>query len=390
MISPNQSFFSLEDIQTAFASAIDEINIYRFDGERRIVEEVPVALTSSPPSNLLLDIRNDSGTIRLPVVSIVRSGWSRDPARIKNKDNYSKLVDNKYAQSEPIPINMNFTITILCLYMWDLNQIQQKLVQYLNPQTYQFINDPLTNESVSLEIIWGGSWTENIPTVVQEGSVNTILQASTSFTVKGYLWLTDLEFQEVGTITKISNTLMAPNGTVQWKQLLKGKPFVTKALNAAFIQNKIGYQKLWGMNMDKVKEIYLSGGHPTNGIEYKLYYPNSFLREDLDVYCDYTSLSSECVMISGIPITSWSYNSNSITFDIPPMSGGSIFDIVLANEAGCCVVTDSVRRTELQNPFLSSDPLYSTWLNYQHPYSDGFTVFSVTDTCTLTSNNLCE
>ena len=388
-MSPNQAFFSLEDMQTAFASAIDEINIYRFDGDRRIVEEVPVALVSTAPSNVLLDIRNNSGTTRLPVISIVRSGWQRDPARIKNRENYSKFVDSKYAQSEPMPINMSFVVSVLCLYQWDMNQIQQKLVQFINPQTYQFINDPLTKEAVSLEIVWDGAWSEQIPTVVQEGNVETIVQASTNFTIKGYLWLNDLQYQEVGIITKISNTMMSPDGTVQWKQLLKGKPFVTKALNAAFIENKSGFQKLWGLNMDKVREIYLSGGPIISETPQNLFYPNSFLLEG-DTSCDVSSLSSECVQVSGIPITVWSYNKNSITFDVPPMSGGSIFDIVLANEAGCCVVTESVRRTELENPFLSSDPLFSTWLEYQHPYVDGFTVFSVTDTCTLTSENLCE
>lgn len=388
MISPNQSFFSLEDIETAFASVFDKVNIYRFDGDRRIAQEVPVGIVNTPPTNTLLDMRNNSGSIRIPVICLVRNGWSRDASRVKNKDNYSKFVDYKYAQSEPMPINMTFTVSILCAYRWDMNQIQQKLVQFINPQTYQFVNDPLTQESVSIEIVWSGTWNETSIAAIQEGSADTLLQASTDFTVKGYLWITDLEFQEVGLITQISTTLLSYPDTVEWKQLLKGKPSVVKALNAAFIENRTGYQRLWGMNMDKVKEIYLSGGPIISNIPQKLYYPNSFLIEGTE--CGNSSLSSECPTVSGIPITSWSFDQHSITFDVPPLSGGSIFDIVLANEAGCCSVMESVVRVEMDNPFLSSDALYSTWMNYQHPYVNGFTVFSVTDTCSLTSDNLCE
>lgn len=386
------SFFSLEDMEVAFASMIDDIRIYRFDDKRCPVKEIPVGITNTSPDNFFLDAANDANTTRLPVISLVRTGWQRDPTRIKNKDNYSSYVNQEITQAEPMPIIMSFAVTILSINKWDTNQIQQELIQFINPQIYQFVNDPLTQEEVSLEIIWDGLWNENFPQVTQEGSNDTVLQASTGFIVKGYLWISDIDYQRTDPIEKLNLRWLTHPEVCQWRRELRGKPCAVKALNSAFYfgeecNPQPQFQTLWGMNMDKIDEIYISAGDVFSQ-------PLSTFQPCLDVWfdekeCDDGTVqlcnpqtSSICPKFDGIPVYQWNSNKHSVTFEVPPMSSDTCFDIVLKNVAGCCIVSESVKRKELGNPFPEEHKLYNTWLDYQHPYHlNGFKVFGIKEEC---------
>lgn len=207
-------FFEVHDLLTQFIAAFDDTVIDRFNKSREAEEQVEARYVLAPKQRVLYDIVNKSNNITLPVVSIEVTNVSRDPARVFNKieDVYSPYNDNVPAKRHvrmppPVPVNVSVTMSILCKYMTDADQIVSNFAVYTNPYiviSHEFpvsLDDENADKyEVRTNVVWDGDIAYSSPTSISHSDKYRV-SLDTSFVIKG--WLYKPVVNPIGTIFKI-------------------------------------------------------------------------------------------------------------------------------------------------------------------------------------------
>lgn len=191
-------FFENSQLLNLFVSAFDDAFVYRYDAKtRKAKERIDVRYVNGPKHRVLHDLSDRAKTLTLPVVTIEQTSLSRDPSRIQNKDQflYRKQLDstNRLAKiPQPIPVNLELDVNIICYFKEDLDQIVQNFIVNCNPYiivSWKFpekFDLPFIDE-IRTEIQWSGDISYENPKDLSP-DVKWRISASTSFTVKGWLF----------------------------------------------------------------------------------------------------------------------------------------------------------------------------------------------------------
>lgn len=131
--------------------------------------------------------------IALPMIIVTRNGFSWDSSRSANLHLEKKLQPTSKSPLDPnkitpLPIDLNYTISILTKYPSDMDEILCNFLPRFNKDIYVRINHPkIVNYKLKSEIVWNGSVDENWPTDIDHFEAD-IQEASTSFIYKTYLF----------------------------------------------------------------------------------------------------------------------------------------------------------------------------------------------------------
>jgi len=232
-------YHEIQDILKQFVAAFDGTIIKRTNRNKQPQDIIKVRYINAPKGRVLHDIisQEPHGVI-LPAVAISITNVSRDPNRVFNKlSGYYpvKSLSRKDTQKipQPVPINIDVTMSIITKFELDLFQIISNFVVNTNPYiilTWKVPNQAGLeyDEELRTEVLWNGSIPIEQPTDLAAGDRYKIT-ADTSFTIKTWLfrdlgedtstiYFIDVDFFDV---TKLSGGLFNYTNTT----LLTGEGF---------------------------------------------------------------------------------------------------------------------------------------------------------------------
>lgn len=195
-------YFEVKDMITQFVAAFDGVVIKRFNKQREVQDKIQVRYVYAPKQRVIHDIVNKSKHLTLPVVAVSMTSISRDPTRVFNKldssyyfrtlsDTVSGDVGREDKVPQPVPVNINVSMSILTKYQSDMDQILSNFIPYNNPYIVISWKVPGDFASIPQEIRSEVLWNENInlvyPTDLTPDTPYRV-SADTGFIIKGWLY----------------------------------------------------------------------------------------------------------------------------------------------------------------------------------------------------------
>ena len=188
--------FEIKDLLTQFTAAFDDTVIKRFNKNgTEAKQEVAVRYVFAPKQRVMHDIVNKNQNIELPVVSIDLKSVSYDNDRVFNKlsdfNNVLGTTQNTSVRT-PVPINLEVSMSIMCRYMQDMEQILSNFIPYANPYIVLAWKEPAENSTaepieIRTEVLWSTQINMNNPTETTYSEKFRSV-ADTSFTIKGWMF----------------------------------------------------------------------------------------------------------------------------------------------------------------------------------------------------------
>ena len=207
-------YFEIKDIMTQFISAFNDIVIKRHNKDRSIKSRLQVRYVYSPKQRVIHDLVNKARHITLPVVAVNITGISRDESRVFNKIEGAYFPDSEKHTNgspvsvthmpQPVPIDVNVSMSILSRYQTDVEQIISNFVPYNDPYIIlswllpsEFTNNP---QEVRSEVKWNGDLSIDYPTEITPTDPFR-LSCDTSFTIKTWLFKNNKDVNNIYKIT---------------------------------------------------------------------------------------------------------------------------------------------------------------------------------------------
>lgn len=360
-----------------FEAVMDDTNVIRHDyGEDGGTpkKSIPVKYIYGPKSRILSDLANTTDSIRLPAVAITMNSTSRDNDRIKKKGAFLyKAKDGSYQTLEAIPFNINVTMTVIGKYQEDVDQIITNFAVLCNPYAIFEWREPKTGNSVESEIYWSGEISYDYPTDV---AVNAKwkLEASTSFTIKTYLYRT--ASKNVPTICTINTNVVPVNSfycnydtmlekykdVPQDKYTSLGRPQLKFTDRSFFRVGDKPRIKLQGEGFQSMKNVYLSADN------LEMFPHREYIIDD------------EKIMAYQVPSFT-TKGTVELFVDVPLLSSDGLFNVIATNNCGKGdLISDStsIKIVADNLPF----PIY-----IHKPYHHGITVSPISSINALIEYN---
>ena len=351
-------YHEIQDILKQFVAAFDGTIIKRTNKARQPQDIIRVRYLNAPKGRVLHDIvSKEPHELILPAVAVTITNISRDPSRVFNKlSGYYPLknLNKRDTQQipQPIPINIDVSMSIISKFELDLYQIVSNFVVYTNPYIILSWKVPEEagldyDEELRTEVLWNGSIPIEQPTELA-ASDRYKISADTSFTIKSWLfrdlgedtnsiYFINVDLFETSKLTEglynYTNTTLLTGGpyfgdtpgvtlsafpqitNVYYSNYqLRSEIFETQNITLSSFDNKI---LLYGKNFNITDTVALSSD-----------IPNTFTTSQ-------TLTSEYGLTITVYPLSSYTILSDNImTIDLPGGLPLGVFDIVLHNYVG--------------------------------------------------------
>lgn len=194
--------FEIQKMIQGFMSAFDDTVIKRYNKDRVEKDQIQVRYVYGPKHRVLHDLTNKARHIQLPAVSVELNSVRRASERSFNKlygdyrqiglDNETIDHVNNYVP-QPVPININVTMSIIAKYQDDIDQIVSNFVPFTDPYVViswklpeGFIPSEETTE-IRSHIKWDEVINYDYPTDLDKETPYR-LTADTTFEIEGWLF----------------------------------------------------------------------------------------------------------------------------------------------------------------------------------------------------------
>jgi hypothetical protein len=361
--------FEIRTLLTHFAAAFDEVKIKRFDGNKFEKELIKVPLTYAPKSHILNDIVGLTDTIRLPIIAVEIQKQGRDNERVKNKidDIVYKNDDGTYVNLKVIPWNIDIQLSILAKYQEDIDQIIQNFAVFSNPYIIISWKEPKSGRELRTEILWGGDISYEYPGKNQGPKDPPFrVTASTSFTIKGYIFRTQTENSKpiclINTdytftdkfYCKYEDLVEYTTNAMTDSYSITGRPLLRYVSPYYIVEGRTPKIKLDGYSFGSVNAIFVSGSNPAM-------YP-------LSTYRPFSALDP----FNGYPVKFFEKTDNTLTFTLPAASSDGFVELIAVNSCGYGKLTEDANRcSRVENPYPIDSPDHYSWTVLQYPYLNG-------------------
>ncbi len=377
--------WEVETIMTVFMRALSDIVVKRFNENKQVEDQIKTRLVYAPKQRVLADILDKDQNLQLPVIACYIGGISRDTNRTTNK------ILGTYATSgpgtvkndkTPLPIDVNIKVTVATRYQKDMDQIISHILPYINPYfTVSWRTPARPDFEIRSSVFWDGNVALSYPYDIAATQVAKVI-ADLSFTFKGWMFQA-APSTDIGTIFDIhtnysngysgipSEFLLNPEYQVDtdssdYRQI-QGVPPQPRIVEPATTITEVYQQfNVYGSGFTRISNVYVSGA------------PIANITTLQDPFSSVPSLSSDYPAFEAVKIdpTYWTTNNdNLVTFVMPSATSPGRVDVIVEGPAGYGLLTKNVRVNTF-NPYLSTDPHYSSFVPYQMPYLSGIEVFS--------------
>lgn len=171
----------------------NEIVIDRRNSTGQIQQLITVPCVYGNRDRILKSGENYNKTLEIPIIALSQMGITKDIERVHSVNDHIKY-DVPLANGEfdirnlmPIPINIDFNVSIITKYQEDMDQILCNFVPFFNPTVYITWPMPNGNGNLKTQVLWDGSINMLYPTDITEADSYRII-AETNFTVKTFLF----------------------------------------------------------------------------------------------------------------------------------------------------------------------------------------------------------
>ena len=157
-------------------------------------KDIKVNCQLGQKSRILKNWQNNEkrATMKLPMIAINRTGYSRNGDRLNNMHNevkYEITSKNRiYDLLTPIPVDINYDVVIMSKNVSDIEQIASNFMVFFNPDVYVTCEHP-KYEGIRLnnQVIMSDSVSEEHPDEI-DSSTNDFITTTFQFTFKTYLF----------------------------------------------------------------------------------------------------------------------------------------------------------------------------------------------------------
>lgn len=344
-------FFEIKDVMTQFVAAFNDVIIKRHNRDREVRSRVKVRYVYAPKQRVIHDLTNKARHITLPVVAVNMTGISRDESRVFNKIAGSYItghernlsmrdpntIGNAYNLPQPVPIDINVSMSIMARYQTDIEQIISNFLPYNDPYiviSWKIPKEFLPNEQeIRSEVLWSGDLNLNYPEQFT-GSEPYRLSCDTSFTIKTWLFRPVPEPLKVVHNITTNITPAGTNDNIQSQDFSFSLPFYDDVTERSYIEglgaplsaapfitniDEFGDERVvLGYNMLATTSVYLS----SNDI-------NSLSGVEVDNFN-----STLYPAFTGVPVEFNATNDNKLTFKVLNTNDTALYDVIILNAAG--------------------------------------------------------
>lgn len=176
-----------------FKKLFNNIQIERSDdnGNKKLI---PVKCVLGQRSRIFKNWQNAEkrSQMKLPMIIINRNGYSKDPQRLNNLHNevkYEITSKNRvYDYMTPVPININYEVTIVAKYPSDIDQIASNFMVFFNASLYvSCIHPKYDDVKMNNQVVMEDSVSEEHPDEF-DGSQDDLITSTFNFTFKTFLF----------------------------------------------------------------------------------------------------------------------------------------------------------------------------------------------------------
>ena len=337
--------WEVKDLLTQFLQAFDGAIVKRYDNKGNAGNNIAVRYVYAPKQRVLFDLVDKAQSFTLPVVAFWITSVSRDQSRVFNKlygqfnsnpnisgPNFSTADQNL----QPVPVNIEISVSILTRFQTDMDQILSNFVPYSDPYfIISWARKGMPGIEIRSEVLWGGQLQMGYPTE-QQSTQPTRVTCDTTFTIKG--WLFKADSNPVGRIFKIDTNFYPVSGTPTLDNLdyltdpsltesftISARPqpaYISKYLTTVGLSGTVD---IWGNMLSYTNAVYISGG------------PGMFTNtRSVSTFAGSNSLSAVYPPLDNVtPALNYFIQSdNKITVTYPAPLVDGVVNVILFNEAG--------------------------------------------------------
>lgn len=364
--------FEIQTLLKHFIAAFNDVRIKRYDGRRYAKKTIKVPMTISPKSHIIQDLFGKTDTVKMPIMAVEIMSQGRDNERVKNKlrDVQYRQEDGTFINLQFVPWNIKVNLNVLAKYQEDMDQIIQNFTMNTDPYAIISWQEPKSGRELRTEILWDGDVQYEYPGKDQAPKDPPFrVVATTSFTIKGYLFKTAIENSK--TICNIDteyfftdrfycnydDVLEFSQDLTSESYSISGRPVLRYVAPYYLTEHQRPQITLQGYGFGNVNGVFVSGSSP-DMFPLTEYQPNSAIDS-----------------FWGYPISAYTKTDNTITFTLPAPSSHGFIDIIATNTCGQGILTEDADRCgRVENPYATTDPEHYSWTVLQFPYLNGLIV----------------
>ena len=158
------------------------------------VKQIPVTCVLAQRSRIIKNWENTEkrGNIKLPMITINRTGYTRNGDRLNNLHNEVKYEitskNRSYDLLTPVPIDISYEVTIIAKYPSDIDQIASNFMVFFNSDAYvQCMHPKYEGIVLNNQVIMDDSVSEEHP-VELESTTDDFITSTFTFKFKTYLF----------------------------------------------------------------------------------------------------------------------------------------------------------------------------------------------------------
>lgn len=146
----------------------NDIQINRYDQGGNWLKRVEVPLKYSPKEKIWFWLNERNDDEQLPIMSLALTGIDYSLERAGNK--HKKLVECSSSTPSaatiasylnPIPYDLNFTLSVWSLYMSDVDQILEQILPYFQPYVFVRVYSPDLDTTFEVKVIFQSATPEH-------------------------------------------------------------------------------------------------------------------------------------------------------------------------------------------------------------------------------------
>lgn len=171
---------------------LNSIQIDRRDNQNNIQQLINVTCVYGNRDRVLKSLENRDKTLKLPLVAITMGNISRDSTRVCDPhaglqyQSREWLFNAKY--NTPVPVNIEYSMSIITKFQEDLDQIICNFIPFSNPDFYVVWPNPkYPTENMKSQIVWDSNIGITYPNEVGEKDPYR-LTAETNFVFKSWIF----------------------------------------------------------------------------------------------------------------------------------------------------------------------------------------------------------
>ena len=171
------------------------LNIFNNITIERDKKPIKVSCEIGNRSRILKNLENATkeGMYSLPLIVVTRRGMSKNSERLANLHNEVKyetgsLMTRNYNLYTPVPIDINYDVSIMSKYPGDIDRIMSNFIVFFNKDVFVSCTHPkFTNLKYSSQVVMEDSITEENPEEL-DPSQDDIITTTCSFIFKTYIF----------------------------------------------------------------------------------------------------------------------------------------------------------------------------------------------------------